>query len=79
MKTMKIMLFIISILITSALSLAVYFIFIVILSMYAKYTNPHPEHGVMPLGALVYAVIPTIPISIFLLLKIYKWLLKKYE
>jgi len=76
---MRVILFIISILIALILSAIVYIIFVVAFAMYAKYTNPHPEHGVMPLGALIYAAFPTIPISIFLLVKIYKWLVKRYE
>lgn len=47
--------------------------------MYVKYTNHHPENGYMPLGAAIYAVYPTIPISLFILYKIYKLLLTKYK
>ena len=41
-------------------------------SIYGKYTNPHLEHGYMPLGAAIYTIYPTIPISLFILYKIYK-------
>jgi uncharacterized BrkB/YihY/UPF0761 family membrane protein len=79
MSGMKVLIFIVSILIAFILSAFAYFIFTVILAMYAKYTNPYPEHGLMPLGALVYAAFPTIPISIFLLVKIYKLLVMRNE
>lgn len=40
--------------------------------MYVKYTNHHPENGYMLLEKTIYAVFPTILISLFILYKIFK-------
>ena len=74
----KILVVLIALFFTIVMGLVIYFIVFLAFDIYTKYTNLHPEHPIMPLGAAIYAIYPTIPISIFLFVKNYKWLAKKY-
>jgi len=74
----KVFLFIIALFLTILTGLMIYFALVILFAIYEYYTKANPESGTMPAGALIYALFPTIILSIFILIKFYKKLIKKY-
>lgn len=74
----KIVLFFFSVIITFILSIISFLAIYILIMLYHDITNSHPEHPTMPLGAVVFSFIATIPISLIILYKVYNWLTKRY-
>ncbi len=75
----KIILFFLAIIISLIFSVCVFFVIYVLVMIYSNFIDPKPEeHPTMPLGAAVFAFITTIPISLFILYKMYVLLVNKY-
>jgi hypothetical protein len=74
----KIVLFFVAIIITLILGVCIFFAIYILVMIYSDFNDPKPEeHPIMPAGAVVFAFITTIPISLFILYKTYILLVKK--
>ena len=73
----KIALFILALFITIILSICFYFGLFILISIYVKH-NSNPEHPPMMIMAAIFAFVVTIPVSLFILYKMYRLLWKKY-
>ena len=71
----KFLIFIVSISATLVISIVIFFVIGEIIHL----LKPKSEHPVMPTAEIFYSAIISLPISTFLLIKIYIWLLRKYE